>query len=617
MPAIKRLPLQLANQIAAGEVVERPASVVKELLENALDAGAGSIDIDIEAGGAKLIKVRDDGQGIPKAELPLALSRHATSKISCLEDLEAVPTLGFRGEALASISSVSRLTCTSRPASQQQGWKAQLTGRDLSVGMSPVAHNAGTTIEVHDLFFNTPARRKFLKKERTEFSHIEEVVKRQALARVDVGFSLCHNKKLVHRLRPVDGPEGQLHRTGELCSGFRQHAVAVAEAASGLQLRGWVADPAFSRSSSDLQYFFVNGRPVRDRLVGHAVRQAYQDVLYHGRQPAFVLYLHLDPAAVDVNVHPTKSEVRFRESRMVHDFVFRSLHRALAGIRPQQDVASGSQRTPAAAEVVAGYSHSAAAGEGFRSPSQPALPFSGRPSAGAIREQLAGYASLHPAVTQTDATNEVIDTARAPVSSSDGQQPDHPLGYAIAQLHGVYVLAQNAHGMVVVDMHAAHERIVYERMKRACCDGVLAVQPLLVPLSMSVSQRETLVVEEHTDLLAKVGMDVAVAGAESVVVRQTPALLKSADIERLVRDVIAELQLHGTSRRIEESINGLLATMACHGSVRANRQLSLPEMNALLRDMEATDRSGQCNHGRPTWVQMGLGDLDKLFLRGR
>ncbi|OZG71526.1 DNA mismatch repair protein MutL [Hahella sp. CCB-MM4] len=632
MSKIQLLTPRLANQIAAGEVVERPASVVKELVENSLDAGANRVDVDVEDGGVKLIRIRDNGGGISKDELALALSRHATSKIITLEDLEAVATLGFRGEALASVSSVSRLTLSSRPEAQNEAWKVEVEGRDMTPKLSPTAHTPGTTVEVRDLFYNTPARRKFLRTDKTEFNHVEEVIKRQALARLNVSFTLTHNQKVIHQLRPAVDRESHLRRVAQLCGKpFVESVVEIDTSGSGLQLHGWVAKPTFSRSQADLQYFFVNGRVIRDKLVAHAIRQAYQDVLFHGRHPAFVLYLELDPATVDVNVHPTKHEVRFREGRMVHDFLFRSLHRALAEIRPSVEDESEAE-APGSTPVSVAQNW----------PSQSPLPLSERPAPGVIKEQLAGYSALYsssadqgmplsygvssqegqPEVAYGASPLAVGGSAAASVnfpqySPVEGEGFDAPLGYAIAQLHGIYILSQNKAGMILVDMHAAHERIVYERMKRSMENGGVTQQPMLVPLSLAMSRRETGVVEEHAETLQSLGLELSVAGAESIIVRQVPAMLKSANIESLVRDVVTDLLEHGTTRKVEETINGLLGTMACHGSVRANRQLSIAEMNALLRDMEATERSGQCNHGRPTWVQLTMNELDKLFLRGR
>ncbi|MCB1704417.1 MAG: DNA mismatch repair endonuclease MutL [Halioglobus sp.] len=611
MPKIHLLSSRLANQIAAGEVVERPASVAKEVLENSLDAGATRVEIDVEAGGAKLIRIRDNGSGIPAEDMGLALARHATSKIASLEDLESVGSLGFRGEALASIGSVSRLTLTSNANAQgSEGSSAACEGRDMAVQLKPAPHPRGTTVEVRDLFFNTPARRKFLRTEKTEFNHLEEVVKRLALSRFDVAFTLRHNGRVVHNLNAASQQAECQRRVAAICGpAFMEQAIAIDAAVPPYRLSGWVGLPTFSRSQADLQYFFVNGRVIRDRLVAHAVKQAYRDVLYHGRHPAFVLYLELDPAQVDVNVHPTKHEVRFRDSRAVHSFIFSSLHRALADVRPGQPSGPGApapellpggdgmaidtvtgeiQRQSALAWGAPETARASASGGGFGRSLTP----------GAVGDQMRGYARLHG--LQEAAPEEVP-----------------PLGYALAQLKGIYILAENAHGMVLVDMHAAHERITYERLKAARDDSGIRSQPLLVPQSVAVSQREVQVAVHHAELFQRLGLAVEEAGEESLVIRQIPVILRDSNIEQLLRDVLADLIEFGSSERIESHMDEILSTMACHGSVRANRRLTIPEMNALLRDMEETERSGQCNHGRPTWVQMGLDELDKLFLRGR
>ncbi len=640
MRSIHLLSPRLANQIAAGEVVERPASVVKELLENSLDAGADRIDIDAEQGGVKLIRIRDNGHGILKDDLPLALSRHATSKISELEDLEAVGTLGFRGEALASISSVSRLTLTSAVESQESGWQARVEGRDMEASLAPAAHPIGTTLEIRDLFFNTPARRKFLRTEKTEFSHLEEVVKRLSLSRFDVGFTLRHNQRVIHQLRPAKTDAERDRRVASLCGPkFIDNTVRIEMEAANLKLRGWVGLPTFSRAQADLQYFFVNGRVVRDRLVAHAVRQAYQDVLYHGRHPAFVLFLDLDPEQVDVNVHPTKHEVRFRDGRTVHDFLFRSLHRALADIRPEDQLPPGKQLETGGASTEASTQSTVqttqalvgnlqeqsrlsfqASPSGTTNSDRSAASYSGNNfsssgggfssgsgiSGAAVKSQMAAYQSLH----EPSGENEVAEPA---VVEDDVP----PLGFALAQLKGIYILAENAEGMVLVDMHAAHERITYEHMKHAVYGEGLKAQPLLVPLSIAVSSREADCAEENHETFSKLGFRLERMGPETLVVRQIPALLSRGNNEQLVRDVLADLVMHGTSDRIREHLNEILATMACHGSVRANRRLSIEEMNALLRDMERTERSGQCNHGRPTWTRLSLDQLDKLFMRGQ
>ncbi|SNC66624.1 DNA mismatch repair protein MutL [Marinobacter sp. es.048] len=636
MPPIRLLSPRLANQIAAGEVVERPASVVKELVENALDAGANRVDVEVEQGGAKLIRVRDDGSGIEEGDLPLALSRHATSKIASLDDLEAVASLGFRGEALASISSVSRLTLTSRTESQEAASRVEVEGREMDARISPAAHPVGTTVEVRDLFFNTPARRKFLRTEKTEFNHVEECVRRQALSRFDAGFTLRHNQRVVQSLRPAESALDRERRIGALCGQqFIDNAVVIDAEATGLRLWGWVALPTFSRSQADLQYFFVNGRVIRDRLVAHAVRQAYRDVLYNNRHPAFVLYLEVDPATVDVNVHPTKHEVRFRDGRLVHDFIFRTLHKALADVRPDDHLRgavaqsfgreAGTQGQEAVSATGApeeagwngqsstpNYGYTGGSGAGFGGQLQPQQEWR-------ASDQMAFYQSLNAGggsdgQQAMSARDSVATPMPTPPADSD-QEP--PLGYAIAQLHGIYILAQGRAGLIVVDMHAAHERITYERMKRALAEQDLKSQPLLVPLSLAVSQKEAALTESHGEELQKLGLQIERIGPETLAVRQVPALLRGADTEQLVRDVLADLIEHGQSDRVEAVTHELLGTMACHGSVRANRQLTIPEMNSLLRDMEATERSGQCNHGRPTWTLVTMSELDKLFLRGR
>jgi len=630
MSRIQLLSPRLANQIAAGEVVERPASVIKEILENSLDAGASKIDLEVEQGGIKLIRIRDNGNGIEKDDLPLALSRHATSKITALEDLEAVGSLGFRGEALASISSVSRLTLTSRQPDQENAWMVQTEGRDMEAQLEPAAHPQGTTVEVKDLFFNTPARRKFLKTEKTEYRHLEEVVKRLALSRFDVAFQLRHNGKVIHQLRQAESEMEQERRVASICgSAFIDNALkadVVAEA-SGLRLWGWVGLPTFSRSQADLQYFFVNGRMIRDKVVTHAVRQAYADVLYHGRHPAYVLFLELDPSLVDVNVHPTKHEVRFRESRLVHDFLFRTLHRLIADMRPEDQLSDNIAAGPNALgmqsttqPVEQNYEQSRMAFRSSPGQSSYASPGGGFQNSGAsvnqVREQISGYGALHPEPEQRPAAG-TVGSAVSFDQKPEGEEECPPLGYAVAQIHGVFILAENQHGLVVVDMHAAHERIVYERMKQSYEQDVVRSQPLLVPQSLAVSQREANCAEEHSETFKRLGFELARMGEETLVVRQVPVSLAKGNIEQLIRDVLSDMLVYGESKRIQQHINELLGTMACHGAVRANRQLTLPEMNALLRDMEQTERSGQCNHGRPTWTQMSMSDLDKLFMRGQ
>jgi DNA mismatch repair protein MutL len=615
---IQLLPDLLIDQIAAGEVVERPASVVKELVENALDAGASRIDVELEEGGARLIRVRDDGCGIAAAELPLALSRHATSKIASLDDLEAVMTMGFRGEALPSIASVSHFSITSKPAAQAHAQRVEVDGGRLGAA-TPAPHPDGTTIEVRDLFYSVPARRRFLKAERTEFGHVDELLRCLALARMDRTLRLAHNGKAVRHYRAATDAASRDRRLAEaLGDAFASQCLMVEHAAAGLSLSGWIALPTASRSQADQQYFFVNGRSVRDRVVAHAVRQAYADVLFHGRHPAYVLYLEIDPRRVDVNVHPSKHEVRFRDGRLVHDFLFRSLHQALsatrAGLAGNADV--GAAGPGAVAEsgdgpdrALAMAAPAAGTFTAWRDQAQGRL---GLP----VREQMASYAALYgPAGSRADATTPAI--ASAAVTDDTAPTDIPPLGYAVAQLHGIYILAENAHGLVLVDMHAAHERIGYERLKAAQAGDGIRCLPLLVPLSIAVSEREAEVVETQSEALASLGFEISRSGPQSISLRATPALLEGVDLRQLALDVIADLLEHGSTRRVEEQRNELFATMACHAAVRANRRLTLPEMNSLLRDMEATERSGQCNHGRPTWTQLSLQELDRLFLRGR
>ncbi|SED35730.1 MULTISPECIES: DNA mismatch repair endonuclease MutL [Pseudomonas] len=626
---IELLSPRLANQIAAGEVVERPASVIKELLENSLDSGAKRIDVDVEQGGVKLLRVRDDGSGISADDLPLALARHATSKIRNLEDLEQVMSLGFRGEALASISSVARLTLTSRTRDADQAWQVETEGRDMAPRVQPAAHPVGTSVEVRDLFFNTPARRKFLKTEKTEFDHLQEVIKRLALARFDVAFHLRHNGKTILSLHEARDDAARARRVAAICgSGFLEQALPIEIERNGLHLWGWVGLPTFNRSQADLQYFFVNGRAVRDKLVAHAVRQAYRDVLFNGRHPTFVLFFEVDPAGVDVNVHPTKHEVRFRDGRMVHDFLYGTLHRALGDVRPEDHLAApvataivrptgidagefgpqGEMRLAANAlleQPQAQPSFNTAAGSGAGAGYQ--YQYTPRPQSGVpAAEAQAAYREFFAPLPEANA-----------VALPAGQDDIPPLGYALAQLKGIYILSENAQGLVLVDMHAAHERIMYERLKVAMASEGLSGQPLLVPESLAVSEREGDCAEENAAWFQRLGFELQRLGPETLAIRQIPALLKQAEANRLVSDVLSDLMEYGTSDRIQAHLNELLGTMACHGAIRANRRLALPEMNGLLRDMENTERSGQCNHGRPTWTQLGLDDLDKLFLRGR
>jgi DNA mismatch repair protein MutL len=628
------LPRQLANQIAAGEVVERPASVVKELLENSLDAGARRIDVEVEEGGVRLIRVRDDGGGIHRDDLALALSRHATSKIHSFDDLVRVASLGFRGEALPSISSVARTSLTSRQSDDTSGWRISADGDEPRGDPQPAAHPRGTTVEVRDLFFNTPARRKFLRTEKTEFEHLAEVLRRVALSRFDVEFQLHHNKRLVSHYPAATGAMRAL-RVGRIVgSAFIENALEVEWEVSGFRLWGWVGLPTFSRSQPDLQYFYVNGRHVRDKLISHAVRQGYQDVLYQGRHPSFVLFLELPAEEVDVNVHPTKHEVRFREGRQVHDFLFRTLHKVLAETRagggaawaPEGTAATQAAAAPvdvastAAPDVTATpreVTDTAAAAPAYIARSYPAAAPQQQRMPLNVADQIAVYGALHPRSEPRSSTAAASTVPPASLAADDAAAESPPLGYALAQLHGIYILAQNSTGLVLVDMHAAHERITYEQLKAACATQTLQAQPLLFPVTVQVSEAEAQLAEDFASDMQALGLELSRVAPDAVLVRQLPVALNGADVAALVRDVLADLRAHGASTRLREQLNEVLATMACHGSVRAHRKLTLPEMNALLRDMERTERSGQCNHGRPTWVQLTLDQLDKLFLRGR
>jgi len=586
---IQLLPEVLVNQIAAGEVVERPASVVKELVENALDAGARRIEIELEEGGARLVRIRDDGCGIGPDELVLAVSRHATSKIASLDDLEAVATLGFRGEALPSIASVSRFALVSRTADAAHGHRLEVEGGRVGRPV-PHPHPPGSTVEVRDLFYNVPARRRFLKAERTELGHVEDWLRQLALARPEIELRLLHNGRLLRLYRPTSGePERRLAEG--LGPEFPTQALRIEQAGAGLRLHGWIGLPGAARSSSDQQFFYVNGRAVRDRVVAHAVRQAYADVLYHGRHPAFVLFLELDPRRVDVNVHPAKHEVRFRDARLVHDFLFRSLHEVLAGTR----AGSSGTADPAPDAIMAAPT--------------------GTPS-GFDAGWLAGSARLGLPLAETVASYRALYGTSPSLPASDPAAVP-PLGFALAQLHGVYVLAQNAQGLVLVDMHAAHERITYERMKAAHAARDLRIQPLLVPVALSVSEREADTAEQYAGLLATLGFELHRSGPQSLSLRSVPALLADLDPRPLLLDAITDLSEHGRTRKVEEAVHALMAGWACRAAVRANRRLGPPEMDALLREMETTERSGQCNHGRPTCVQLSLAELDRLFLRGR
>ncbi len=603
---IQKLSPLLANQIAAGEVVERPSSVVKELVENCLDAGATQIDIEIEQGGARLIKVRDNGSGIHEEDLPLALSRHATSKIIKTDDLAQIMTLGFRGEALASIGSVSRMTITSA-LGKQAGRKVAVEG-DIYSEVSPAAHPQGTTVEVRDLFYNTPARRKFMRSEKTEFDHIDELIKRIALSSFGVGFTLKHNQKLVRQYFPANSSVQDNERLSALCGAeFVAHALQIEAEGAGMRISGWIAQPTFSRSQADLQYFYVNGRIVRDKLVLHALRQAYQDVLYRDRHPAYILFLDLPPNLVDVNVHPTKHEVRFREGRVVHDFIFRCVHDALAGDRPGEACHTHAHDTAPVAMRQAEHHH-------YHAPQTNVhafKPTSFKPSQTFHQpQQVAEQMSLYRTLAADSAAPQNEALAAVAVETP-------PLGYAIGQLLGIYILAEKENTLVMVDMHAAHERVLYEKMKTAWASKTMAVQTLLVPLTITLSEREADCIEQSPDIFQELGFGVARIAKETIAIREVPQLLADGPLEQLIRDVTADLLEHGDSSRMQDHIHHLLGELACHTAVRANHKLSIPEMNALLRQMEKTDHAGQCNHGRPTCVELTLAELDKLFMRGR
>ncbi len=602
MGIIKLLPDLLISQIAAGEVVERPASVLKELLENSLDAGATKIDVQLEEGGVRLIRVADDGSGIAPDDLPLALSRHATSKIASLDDLERVASYGFRGEALASIASVARVAISSRHASQAHAFRLRGEGG----AVAPAALAAGTVIEVADLYYNTPARRKFLKSEATEYAHCDEVLRRMALARPEVAFSLSHNGSMKRRLAGAVPGNTAAHnfsrRAREIIGDeFFPHARPLDAGTGPLRLSGLAALPAYSRAGRDEQYFFVNGRFVRDKLLTHAARQAWADILHGQRHPAYVLFLELDPAGVDVNVHPAKTEVRFRDARGIHQFVFYALQRTLA--TPLSAAEAAAPSTPVRAPAAFYYARQAGLAVGEPA-ARPYLEFA-----------RSAFDAAEVAASPVPSAGDTASGSAAGMTSGEGAAP--LLGYAVAQIHGVYILAQNATGLVLVDMHAAHERILYEKLKNSLDAGPPATQALLVPLVLSASEAEMATAVEQAEALAELGFAVAAAGPRELAVRTLPALLAGGNAVDLVHSLLKDLAEHPASRVVETRRNELLATMACHGAVRAHRTLGLAEMNALLRQMEETERADQCNHGRPTWVQLSMAELDKLFMRGR
>ena len=628
MGRVKRLSSFVADQIAAGEVVERPASIVKELLENSLDAGASKVEVRTEAGGVDLVWVRDNGGGIHADDLPLALQRHATSKIASAEDLLGIDSLGFRGEALASVASVAKVKLQSATSADGGGWFVECHGGQ-TLDSGPAAHPMGTTVEVRDLFYNTPARRKFLKAERTEVNQIDQMLRRLSLAHIDVGFSLAQARttgssgRVQQPLTLAAGnPEDRLARV--LSAGFVANSVAIDEYNHGLRMHGWVGLPHHNRRQMDQQFFYVNGRAIRDKLVGHAIRQAYSDVMFHGRHAVYVLYLQLPADGVDVNVHPTKHEVRFRDARAVHDFIFSSLNRALRGLRPGQIEAS-TLVTEGRGSTARAFTQQPSQRPFNLSSHMPSRPGPGAPAGGLAQllheQQQAGGGALGSLAEDHGAWSEAaaqgIQTENQNQEFEQNASGAHPLGYAIAQLHGVYILAQNQQGLVMVDMHAAHERIVYEQMKQAQARDGIARQRLLVPLTFDVSEADANLVEEFTEPFDAAGLVVERIGQASVVVREVPVLLAKANIQEMVQDLLGELSEVGTGESIARKNFDVLATLACRGSVRANRQLSLTEMNALLRTMEVTENAGLCNHGRPTYIQRDLAELDRLFLRGQ
>jgi len=630
MPTIQQLPDHLINQIAAGEVVERPASIVKELVENSLDAGATKIQVELEQGGLDRIKVRDNGCGMSASDLPLALSRHATSKIRSMEDLWEVGTMGFRGEALPSIASVSRLTVTSATRESDHGAKIAYQS-DGSMRHEPAPHPVGSTVDVASLFYNVPARRKFMRQPRTEFTRCEAVVKTLAMAHPDCAFTLSHNGKVTFECKAANDTQAQNLRIAKILGkGFGESAHAVSIEGAGLVLKGWLADPTFSRSQADMQYFYVNKRVVRDKVISHAVKQAYSDLIYHQRFPAFVLFLEMDPTAVDVNVHPGKQEVRFRESQLVHSFIRRSIKDFLGAITPEDALQHAGETDAVSFEdmnsplgvggaadaggFAGGMGAGHTQGDYSRTPQQQPMPLR-------VQEQFNSMSRLGGAGRAPEPISPYTPRPDGPPvldpndSGADSVIP--PLGFARGHLHGVYILAENRDGLIIVDAHAAHERITYERLKEAYQNNAINTQALLVPVTVDVSEAEADRCENEQEWLETLGFTVDRLAPEQLCIREVPAILGRCDVSALLRDLLSDLMTHDNSERLRAAVDEVLSSMACHGSVRANRALSHSEMNALLRQIESTPNSGQCNHGRPTWTALGMKELDKLFLRGR
>ncbi|WP_077925964.1 DNA mismatch repair endonuclease MutL [Wohlfahrtiimonas larvae] len=622
MKRIQKLSPQVINQIAAGEVIERPVSVVKELVENSIDAGSTEIIVEIHEGGAKKITIRDNGNGIHEEDLLLALTSHATSKIRDSNDLVRVQSLGFRGEALASIASVAELILTTRTAESSHGFKVTGVGNDEIEKPMPAAHPFGTTIEVKDLFYNVPARKKFLRTERTEFSHIEELVKRLALVRFDIAFKLTHNDKVVFDTKACESQEDKERRIGTIFSQeFLDNSFyfthTIEDLRGTLTLHGWIAKPTFSRNQTDWQFVYVNGRMVKDRLIAHAIKQAYQDVLYGHRHPAFIVYLTMDPEGVDVNAHPAKHEVRFRESRFVHDFLFRTIHQVVA--KPLLEMQGNQQSANTASEFI----------QPTPEPVQQQSRLNFNPSYSANNASSTFHSSRNDQPVnvyaalgldqKAEQVNPVLSTFQPQsLAGENDQVDDAPLGYALGQLHGAYILAENQQGLVLVDMHAAHERIIYERFKRNIHENqTLVRQPLLIPKVMQMQGKHVAAVAEFQEELVQVGIVAEAFGDHEIVVREVPAALINADIDRLITAVIDDFDRYGSSEKIKAAVNEILSTMACHSAIRHHRKMTLPEMNALLRDIERTERADQCNHGRPTWTSIGMVDLDRMFLRGQ